>query len=172
MRSADIRRAKRRFWLLSVPMKTSEEDDDVDDDDDRFVYCTWVRGPFTQPPFSSSHLFLLPFSLSSILYLSIHLSLQSAFWVFCVRRRWAAGLSRSTPCAPVQVVPFSFAPCPPSCSYTDPGPSPTCRDAVRPPAIILYPFYIFSLCFPIPSDHLNTIFPFFLFSFSILPRLV
>lgn len=48
MRSADIRRAKRRFWLLSVPMKTSEEDDDVDDDDDRFVY--WVRGPFTQPP--------------------------------------------------------------------------------------------------------------------------
>lgn len=96
----------------------------------------------------------LPFSL----YLSIYPSLfrLSAFWVFCVPQ-WAAG--NSTPCAPFRSCHFhllrvlrrvlirlwSFANMPCYCA---------------PATIILYTLILsyFSLCFPIPSDHLNTIF--------------
>lgn len=170
MRSADIRRAKRRFWLLSVPMKTSEEDDDdVDDNDDRFVYCTWVRGPFTQPSSSSLSLPFFPLvhtisiypSLFAVCFLSLLCpssvgSRPQPLDPLCSRSGRAIFI-----CSVSSVV-FLYGP------WTLAN-MPWCWAPSR-----YYPLPFLSLfsLFPNPIWSPQYNFPFFLFSFSILPRLV
>ena len=139
--SEDIRRAKRRFWLLSVPMKTSE-------DDDRFGL------PWPIYPALAAHLFLF---LSPYIYLSIHLSFDCLLFESFVSlsgqpatRPLVLRSGRAIFICSVSSVVFlyglwSFANMPCYCA---------------PATIILYTLILsyFSLCFPIPSDHLNTIF--------------
>ena len=152
--SANIRRAKRRFWLLSVPMKTSE--DDVDDD--RFGL-----GPI-YPALSLSSSLSLPFSL----YLSIHLSFRMLFESF-------VSLS-GQPAARPLVLRSGRAIF--ICSVSSVVFLRTLE--LRQHAVLLCACYHYplpsssrylSLCFTIPSDHLNTIFfcLFFPFFFLLLP---
>lgn len=142
-------------------------------DDFGFFPCRWkhrktttvsdYHGPFTQPSPLISFSSFLPISI----YLSISLSTVCFLSLLCP----SEGSRQLDPLCSVQVVPFSFAPCPPSCSYTDSGASPTCRATVR---LLLLSFIPSSLAiFPSVSQyHLITSIQFsfaFLFFFSLLP---